>query len=446
LPPVPRTPSQPGLIQNSDDTAAADQSADLPNAAPSLFGEDKGLLTQRSGKLIDLQLFGEISGVYDSGLAAAPPQNGSVKPVGDYGIETGLGVTASRRWRHSKLSIEYRGTFREYATYSIFNGSDQFLDLEYSQLLRRHLTLNFKEIAGTTTTPNGAFSYLPLSDTNVFVLPTNELFDIRTNYAESRVDVVWQRSSTLTFDVGADGFLLRREELALAGLNGYSVRAGVAYRLTRRQTVGASYQYMDFDFQSQYGNARLQTAALSYSVALSRNVDLQIQLGGSRIDSAGLTLATIDPAIAAIIGQSTAVVTFSRTLFVPLEDVRLMRRFHEASLNISYSSGVSPGNGIYLTSRQNTASAGFSYQGSQRLTAALNAGYSRLATLGQSLPPYTNYQAGAGLNYRIAAGLHMRLRYDYRHYSTQYLLYKIDSNRVSIGMAYSPGGGPLAIW
>jgi len=418
----------------------------LPNAGPSLFGQDKGLLTQRNGKLIDLELFGEIAGVYDSGLAAAPPQNGSVKPVGDYGIETGLGVTASRRWRHAKLSLEYRGRFREYATYSIFNGSDQFLDLAYSQLLSRHLTLNFKAIAGTTTTPNGAFSYLPLSDTNVFALPTNELFDNRTNYGESRVDVLWQQSPKLTLDLGADGFLLRREALALAGLNGYSVRAAVAYRLTGRQTVGASYQYMSFDFQSQYGDARLQTAALSYSLALSRNLELQIQVGGSRVDSAGLMPVTLDPAIAAIVGQSTAVVTFSRVLFVPLEDVKLVRRFHEASLNAGYSSGVSPGNGIYLTSRQNTASAGFSYQGSHRLVAALNAGYSRLATLGQSLPPYTSYQAGAGLNYRIATGLHMRLRYDYRHYSTQYLLYKIDSNRVSIGMAYSPGGVPLAIW
>jgi len=434
------------LIQNSDDISATGQEADLPNAGPSLFGEDKGLLTQRSGKLIDLQLFGEIAGVYDSGLAALPPQNGSVKPVGDYGIETDFGVTTSRRWRHAKLSIEYRGKFLEYATYSIFNGSDQFFDLDYSQLLRRHLTLNLKEVAGTTTTPNGAFSYLPLADTNVFVLPTNELFDSRTNYAESRIDMVWQQSPRLTLDLGADGFVLRRDELQLAGLNGYSARAAVAYRLTRRQTVGASYQYVDFDFQRQYGNARLQTAALSYSVALGRNLELQMQAGGSRIDTAGLTQVTLDPTIAAITGESTAIVTFSRALFVPLEDVKLVRRFHRASLNARYSSGVSPGNGIYLTSRQNTAGAGFSYQGSQRLEAALNAGYSRLATLGQSLPPYTNFQAGAGLDYRIATGVHLRLRYDYRNYSTQYLLYKIDSNRVSLGMAYSPGSAPLAIW
>ena len=411
-----------------------------------MFAEDRGLLTQHSGKLIDLQLFAEIAGVYDSGLAAAPPRNGAVKAVGDYGVESGLGIVASRRWRHAKLSLEYRGRFLEYATYSLFNGSDQFLDLGYSQFLRRHLSLSFKEIAGTTTNPNGAFSYLPFSSTDVFALPTNELFNARTNYAESRVDLVWQKSSRLSFDFGGDGFVVRRQDLALAGLEGYSARAAVAYRLTRRQTAGASYQYMSFDFQGQYGAARLETAALAYSIALTRTLDLQLQLGGSRVDSAGLTFIALDPAAAAVIGQETATVTFSSALFVPVVDARLIQRFQRASLNIGYSSGVSPGNGIYLTSRENTAGGTFSYNGAHRVAAALTAGYSRLATLGQPLPPYTSVQAGGGLTYRIAGGLHMQFRYDYRHYSTQYLLYKIDSNRVSAGMAYSPGDSPLAIW
>jgi hypothetical protein len=102
-----------------------------------------------------------------------------VKAVGDYGVESALGIIASRRWRHAKLSVEFRGKFRKYATYSLFNGSDQFRDLGYSQLRRRYLTLNLQEIAGTTANPNGACSYLPLSNTSAFALPTNELFNNR---------------------------------------------------------------------------------------------------------------------------------------------------------------------------------------------------------------------------------------------------------------------------
>jgi CheY-like chemotaxis protein len=71
-----------------------------------------------------------------------------------------------------------------------------------------------------------------------------------------------------------------------------------------------------------------------------------------------------------------------------------------------------------------TASATFSYNGAHGIAAAFNAEYSRLATLGQSLAPYTSVQAGGGITYRIAGGVHVQLRYDYRQYSTQYLFYK----------------------
>jgi len=277
-------------------------------------------------------------------------------------------------------------------------------------------------------------------------LPTNELFDSRTNYAESRVGVTWQKTPRLSFEADAEGFVVRRQYLALAGLNGFSARAGAAYRLTRHQTIGASYQQTHFDFQRVYGDAQLETAALDYSIALSKTLELEMQIGGSRLNTTGLSEVSLDPSIAALVGQNTAIVTFARVLYVPLETARLVRRFNHSSLIFSYSSGISPGNGVYLTSRQTGATAGFSYTGARRFTAALNAGYTRLATLGQTLPVYSNLQGGGGLTYRLAGDTYLELRYDYRHFKTQNQLYNLDSNRVSLGMAFSPGATPLAIW
>jgi hypothetical protein len=76
----------------------------------------------------------------------------------------------------------------------------------------------------------------------------------------------------------------------------------------------------------------------------------------------------------------------------------------------------------------------------------LNASYNQLSTVGQTLPKYTNLQGGGGLTYRLFADTYLRLRYDYRHYTTQNLLYQKDSNRVSLGLAFSPGPAPLALW
>ena len=446
-PPAAGTQSQPGENSSSDISETQDQgSPDLGSLGPSLLSRDNGLLGQRGGKLMDLRLYGEITGVYDSALVPAPAQNGLVKALPDYGVESGAGVIGTRNWRHARLSLEYKGRFVQYARNSLFNGSDQFLDLAYSQLLSPHVTLDVKTIAGTTTVANGEFSYLPLTNIDLFALPANELFDNRTNYAESRVGITWQKTPRLSFEADAEGFVVRRQYQALAGLNGYSARAGAAYRLTRRQTIGGTYQQTHFDFQRTFGNAQLQTATLEYSIALSRTLDLEMQIGGSRLNLTGLSEVTLDPAIAAIVGQNIAVVTFSRLSYVPLETARLLRRFNHSSLILSYSSGISPGNGVYLTSRQTSATAGFSYTGGRRFTAALNAGFTRLDALGQTLPLYNNLQGGGGLTYRLSGDTYVEFRYDYRHFNTQNQLYTLDSNRVSLGMAFSPGATPLAIW
>jgi len=55
---------------------------------------------------------------------------------------------------------------------------------------------------------------------------------------------------------------------------------------------------------------------------LSRNWDISTQAGGIRVNTLGLTQVSLDPAIAAIIGQNFAVVTFSRMLYLPLAEFR----------------------------------------------------------------------------------------------------------------------------
>jgi len=108
--------------------------------------------------------------------------------------------------------------------------------------------------------------------------------------------------------------------------------------------------------------------------------------------------------------------------------------------------GVVPGNGVYLTSRQNAGTLQYSYTGFRRLTAGANASYNELSSVGQTLGKYTNVQGGFGVTYKLLQATHLQVRYDYRHYTTQDTAFQKDSQRVSIGLAFSPGETPLAIW
>jgi hypothetical protein len=125
---------------------------------------------------------------------------------------------------------------------------------------------------------------------------------------------------------------------------------------------------------------------------------------------------------------------------------RLIRRFDRSSFSADYSMGVTPGDGVYLTSRQNVGSVSYSYTGYRRLAANVSASYGTMTAVGQTLGQLTNFQAGAGGTYKLGHALHLEMRYDYRHYTTQNSFYKKDSNRVTLGLAFSPGATPLAIF
>jgi hypothetical protein len=414
---------------------------------PSILSRESGWTSQRSGKLIGFHFYGEITGIYDSGLtpvtAGAQPNGGN---SASQGMEAGAGIIGSHAWRHEKFSVEYKGKYRQYANNPLFSGTDQFLSAAYSRLLHRHVTLDLKETLGTTTLANGEFAYLAATGTNMLAAPANELFDNRTNYLQSRVDLTWDATSRLSFGFGGQGFIVRRQSRALAGLSGYSARSDIAYRLTRHQTVSASYEYASFDFQRTFADAALQIAALGYSIGFSRNWDLSAQAGAIRTEARGLNQISIDPAIAAIIGQSSAVVSFSRTLYLPIAEARLTRRLNRSQFTLTYSKSVTPGNGVYLTSRQTAGTLGYSYTGYRRLAVRLNAGYGELSPLGQALGKYTNWQGGARMSYTLARDTFFELEYDYRHYTTQDSGFRMDSTRVSRGLAFSPGETPLAFW
>jgi hypothetical protein len=414
---------------------------------PSILSRDNSF-REAKGRLKAFGLYAQIIGVYDSGLTPATASAGGkpANPGPSQGVETSFGVSASHRWRRGELSIEYRGAYRQYTNAPAFDGLDQFLQVAYRRALLRHLNLDLHNTLGTTTLANGAFSYLPLTNLDLFGIPTNELFDSRTNYLESRVDLTWRRTARLSFGFGGDGFVVRRQSLLLAGLNGYSARASVAYRLTFRQTISASYDHTYFDFQRAFGDSRLETAALGYSIGLTREWDLSSLLGGMRVDTLGLTQVALDPTIVALTGQNFTFVTSSRTLYLPVAEVRLVHRFRSSSLTFDYSTSVAPGNGLYLTSRQTSGTAAYSYVANRSLQARASAGYNQLFALGQALGKYSNVQGGIQVLYRLTGDTYLDVRYDYRRYTTGNAILQKDSNRVSVGVAFSLGESSPVVW
>jgi len=136
-----------------------------------------------------------------------------------------------------------------------------------------------------------------------------------------------------------------------------------------------------------------------------------------------------------------------RLNYVPDMQVRLTDTLRRSIFMLAYLNQVVPGNGVYLTSRNNTGNASYSYTGVRHWNFGVNGTYGRTSALVQTLGTYTAYGAGVGITRDLGRGLNAVLRMDERHYDVASSVgFKHNEYRASLGLTFSPGDVPLVLW
>ena len=161
-------------------------------------------------------------------------------------------------------------------------------------------------------------------------------------------------------------------------MTGAQARGDFAYRLSRFTTVGADYEFNHFDFTKAVGGSDVHTIGLTFATRLSRYWEFGLYGGASRVESLFLTRVPIDPAVAAIIGQSFGIEVGYRVHYMPTIRARLSRRFRAGLFALAYKREVNAGNGVYLTTAGDLGSATYSYTGVRYWNFTLGAAYARL--------------------------------------------------------------------
>jgi hypothetical protein len=152
----------------------------------------------------------------------------------------------------------------------------------------------------------------------------------------------------------------------------------------------------------------------------------------------------VDPTIAALLGVTSTVETFYRKSAFPQWGASLGRRFQRANLSFGYQNGPTAGNGVYLTSRQESGSANFSYTATRKWSLSVNGGYGRTDGIGQNLKPFAQFTGGAGLAYALSGAIHVVAHYDARQQEIVDGVFSGTSYRASVGISFSPGDIPLS--
>ena len=339
---------------------------------------------------------------YTNGLlGVATNSQGQLLNDASYGGGVTLGLSGSHKWRHTTLGVAYSGSFYDYATASYFAGISQGLSLGLTHQFSRHILFTLRESAGWFTQFPPATVSLNSSvpfDPSQSEIPTTDFYDNRTIYSTTLANLTYQATSRLSFSLGGGYFTNLRRSSELYSATGETATADSQYRVSRHLTIGGQYGFAHFGFSGGIGHSYIYSSTLSLSARFDRWTELSLFGGASRVASSFEEVVPINPAFLAILCPSgivescnlpSSLVINNTTFWAPDFGLRLSRSFQRGVAYLSAGESVTPGNGLFLTSRSETASVGYGYSGLRKWSMNIGGYYVRALSVG-------NIQGGYG--------------------------------------------------
>lgn len=399
---------------------------------------------------IDFRPFLTVTGTYDTGLSGVSVNSqGQLANSNSYGIQFTGGVSGVHSWKHTRIGLDYTGSLNHYLQKTFYDGTNQALSLGILHQFSRRLALNLRESAGMFSQNYSALGLartVPFDSSQSYV-PVTDFFDNRTLYATTQADLVYQKNARLSFDVGGDGFLNERRSNALYSAKGGAARMNTQYRLSRRTTVGAQYSYTYYTFTGVSGSSNMHSTIGTFATRLSRWWEFTGDAGVARVESRFDELVPLDPVVARLLGYSAGLQIVYSIEYVPTFTGRLSRTFRRGVFWVNGGRSVTPGNGLFLTSKMINAGLGYSYTGLRRWSFSAQATYGRGNSLGNVVGTYGDISGGVSVSRQIMRSLHLVAGADVRRYqSPTYVLYNRTVYDAHIGLGFAPGAIPLRLW
>lgn len=395
---------------------------------------------------------------YTTGLVGITPPNaqGQLPTTSSYGEGVTLGASGAHSWKHTHIGLDYSGSFYDYSSAGSYSGMSQGLSLGISHQFSRHLQFGLRESAGLFTQFPPATVSLNSSvpfDPSQSYIPTTDFYDNRTIYSTTQANMTYQASTRLSFDLGGVFFLNDRRSSALYGATGEGANGDVQYRLSRRTTVGGVYGFTHYSYTGSVGGAFIHTAALSLSLRLNRSEEFSFFGGAARVSSSFEQTVPIDPAILAILCPpglvtscplTAATVTFNNVLWAPDFGLRFSKSFHRGVAYVNGGETITPGNGLFLTSRAIMASAGYGYSGLRKWNLNIGVSYVDALSLGNIQGGYGDITGTFGLSRQIVRGLSFVSSFNAAQYrSSSFSAYNRLIYTASVGLGYGSKGIPV---
>jgi len=397
---------------------------------------------------VDFTIYAAVRANYETGLTAPTVTEGGGLPSQNYsGIQAEIGAYGGKSWRKFNMGLDYRGDYRRsnQNQNQSYNGTNQALSLDLNFLPTNRTSFFVRETGGTTNRAFGAFSAPAFADQRTLGVPLNEVYDSRVYFSQTSGGMSYRKSARTTYSILGEGFVVKRSSPALIGTQGYRAAADYDYRLTSRDSIGVTYNYIHFEYPRIYGSSDVHGFTGRYMRQGNRNCNFQFVGGYYRVETVGTQEVQLSPEVAIILGRKTGVEAFRRVAYQPQVDVSTNYTGEHSHFTVGYLTGVTPGNGVYITSRQEVVRTGYSYSGLRHLSLGLSAGYTRFNSLGLVLGDFSTLQGGGGMSYKLAQYLDFSLQVDRRKFTSPTVNGRSGTSFVG-GLTFSPARFPMSIW
>jgi hypothetical protein len=444
--------------QTGDNAAGADAAqggVEAPDyTGPAILSRGFALSRPSLPENQPFRYYAGLSLVYDSGLLGAYVQNGTLHSIAAEGVDINWGASMRRYRRKSIFDFNYAGHYYEYFNTSVANGQDHSLGAGITRQVTPRLSIGVRETAGlysnTYSVLNStAVSDLSMSSATIVVAPTTEAFDDRAYFSTTTGSVAYQLTPRLSFSVNGAYFLVNRNSVNLADTKGYQAGGDIAYRITRRQTVGIYYNHSEFSYTKIFGDSNADSIGMNYAISLTRRVDLSVRAGGTRFDSQTLNAVTPNPLVQAVLGIQSGIEKDYIVGYAPDFTMTLNRNLRTSSIGASFTEGITPGNGLVLTSRSQSESAFFNLPTFRKYAMQIAGGRTTLSGYSNgdgSAGSYSTYFARLSATRPVSRFVSSFLNIDYRQDTFAGTTFHQKEFRISLGFRFSPGQGPIKFW
>jgi hypothetical protein len=399
---------------------------------------------------IKFQPFLSVSASYTTGLSGVTVNaQGNLANASGYGTTIAGGISGSHSWRHTHIGLDYHASYAFYPNDTSYNSFSQALGLGISHQVTRHIKFSLRESLGwfSFSNPNVGLTQTVPFDPSQSAIPASDFYYTRTIYATTQADLVIQKSTRLSFDLGGGFFINRYASTALYGVTGENAMGDFQYRLSRRATIGAQYSFTHYSFTGILSSSDLHGAALTYGLRISRTVEFSGYGGFMHAETKFIQSVPVDPNVSALLGFSNTTALAYHVNWVPNFSGRLSKTFARGVAYVGGGETVLPGNGLFLTSRTASVMAGYGYTGLRRWSLGINVTYISALSIGNVSGSYGNISGSFSMSRSLGHSLSFVTSYSANQYrSPNFTHYNRLIYTGSVGIGWSPGNIPLRIW